>query len=144
MLNSSPISKNTHLPTAVVSLQVTRPFLAGMLERDHGHVVVVGSMAGKVGVAGQVDYAASKFGAVGFAESLRSELRTKSRQLQVTLVCPYYINTGMFSGVRSTSPLLLPILETEQAAERIQHAILTDMAIYQLPQATYYLMLLKS
>jgi NADP-dependent 3-hydroxy acid dehydrogenase YdfG len=36
-------------------------FVPGMLERDHGHVVTVGSAAGVIGVAGMLDYNASKF-----------------------------------------------------------------------------------
>lgn len=39
-------------------------FLPGMLDRNHGHVVTVGSAAGVIGVAGMLDYNASKF-AVG-------------------------------------------------------------------------------
>jgi short-subunit dehydrogenase len=39
-----------------------------------GHIVTIASVAGTVGVNGLVDYCASKFGAVGFDESLRMEL----------------------------------------------------------------------
>ncbi len=46
-------------------LWTLQAFLPGMLERNHGHVVTVGSAAGVIGVAGMLDYNASKF-AVGF------------------------------------------------------------------------------
>ena len=40
-------------------------FLPAMLERDYGHVVTVGSAAGMIGVAGMLDYCASKFAVRG-------------------------------------------------------------------------------
>lgn len=122
---------------------IAKAFVPGMIERDHGHIITIASMAGKIGVAGMVDYCASKFAAVGFSEALRAELRQHSENLNVTLVCPYYINTGMFEGVRSSSPTFLPILETEDAANRIISAILTDSVVYQMPRFCYVSTLLK-
>lgn len=46
-----------------------------MLEANHGHIVTLASNAGLVGVAGLVDYCASKFGAVGTDESIRFEIK---------------------------------------------------------------------
>lgn len=48
-----------------------------MLERDHGHIVTIASMAGYVGINKLVDYCASKYAAVGFDESLRIELEAQ-------------------------------------------------------------------
>jgi short-subunit dehydrogenase len=65
------------------------------------------SASSLVGVAGLCDYAASKFGAKGFAESLRLELRKlKKWGVKTTVVCPYFINTGMFDGVK-TNPIFI-------------------------------------
>jgi len=52
-------------------------------------------------VARQTDYSASKHAAVGFDESLRAELRSVAPGVRTTAVCPYYIDTGMFEGVRT-------------------------------------------
>lgn len=68
-----------------------------MLERNSGHVVVMSSIAGQVGAPGLVDYCASKYGSVGFAESLREEMRCLGKNVSVTLVCPYYTNTPMIA-----------------------------------------------
>ncbi|QDG88036.1 SDR family oxidoreductase [Pseudarthrobacter sp. NIBRBAC000502770] len=102
---------------------VTRAFLGGMVERRRGTVVTVASAAGLVGVARQTDYSASKFAAVGFNESLRAELRADRADVNTLVVCPFYINTGMFDGVRTRWPLLLPILEEEDVAARVLDAI---------------------
>lgn len=112
---------------------VTRPFLAGMVERNRGHVVTVASAAGLVGVAKQTDYSASKHAAVGFDESLRVELAQVAPGVRTTVVCPFYIDTGMFEGVRTRIPWLLPILQPEPVARRIVDSIERDRAALILP-----------
>ncbi len=104
----------------------TRAFLPAMLERDRGHIVTIASAAGLVGTTKLVDYCASKHAAVGFDESLRLELRRARSRVVTTVVCPFYISTGMFEGVRTRVPWLLPILEPDYAVARILDAIRND------------------
>jgi all-trans-retinol dehydrogenase (NAD+) len=74
-----------------------------MLEKNHGHIVTIASMAGIYGVSGLCDYSASKFAAFGFNESLRNEFaRLNKTGVYTTCVCPFYINTGMFEGVKTS------------------------------------------
>ncbi len=73
-----------------------------MIANNRGHILTIASSAGIFGVAGLMDYCASKYGAVGLHESLTSELHTLGMDgVKTTLVCPYYINTGMFNGVNT-------------------------------------------
>ena len=73
-----------------------------MLEKDHGHIISIASAAGLGGVNGLCDYSSSKFGAVGFQESLYLEVQVQGKfNVHTTLVCPYYINTGMFDGIQT-------------------------------------------
>lgn len=70
-----------------------------MIERNHGHVVTVASVAALIGANRMSDYCASKFGAFGFAESLEHEIRIAGcNNVHTTTICPYFINTGMFDG----------------------------------------------
>jgi len=101
----------------------TRALLPGMLERGRGKVVTIASAAALVGVARQTDYASSKWAAFGFAESLRAELRKDGAPVSTLVVAPYYIDTGMFAGVRTRFPLLLPILQERDVSRRILDAI---------------------
>lgn len=107
----------------LAQFRVIRAVLPGMLERDRGVLVNIASAAGLTGVARQTDYSASKFASVGFTESLRAELRKRGSGLRTLLVCPYYVNTGMFAGVRSRVPLLLPTLDQHRVARQITDAI---------------------
>ncbi|TSI17005.1 SDR family oxidoreductase [Brevibacterium aurantiacum] len=101
----------------------TRAFLPGMIERNRGSVVTIASAAGLTGVAKQTDYSASKFAALGFTESLRNELRTDGSKVGTLVVCPFYINTGMFEGVTTKFPRLLPILEENYVATKVIDSI---------------------
>ena len=76
-----------------------------------------------MGVARQADYSASKFAAVGFTESLRSELRHSGSHVHTLVVAPYYIDTGMFDGVRTRVPLLLPILKPAKVADAVLDSV---------------------
>jgi len=102
---------------------VTRAFLPSMLERRTGHVVTIASASALVGVAKLSDYAASKWAAMGFDESLRAELHKTAPGVLTTVVCPFFIGTGMFRGVRTRFPRLLPILDEAYVAERIVDAV---------------------
>jgi all-trans-retinol dehydrogenase (NAD+) len=101
----------------------TRAFLPGMIERQRGHVVTIASAGGLIGVPRLSDYCATKWAAVGFDESLRMELRKTAPKIRTTVVCPFYIDTGMFEGVKSRFPLLLPVLHEPDVARRILRAI---------------------
>jgi all-trans-retinol dehydrogenase (NAD+) len=103
-----------------------KAFLPGMIERRRGHLVTIASAAGLIGVPKLTDYGASKWAAVGFDESLRMELRKLSPAIRTTVVCPYYLRTGLFEGAKSRFPALLPILGEETAAERILRAVERD------------------
>ncbi|WP_395703739.1 SDR family oxidoreductase [Aquabacterium sp.] len=112
----------------------TRAFLPAMLARGAGHLVSISSAAGLAAVPRLADYSASKFAVVGFDEALRQELAERGVPIVTTLVCPYYIDTGMFAGVRTRFPRLLPILAADDVAERIVRAIETDRRRLLIPR----------
>jgi len=124
---------------------MAKAFLPSMIREGKGHLVTISSLAGLTGVTGLVDYCASKHAAMGFSEALRAELISQDcRDINVTTVCPYYIDTGMFTGVKTYSPILFPILTTDYVANCIIEAVLTNATELLLPKTAYIFMAVKA
>lgn len=117
-------------------------FLPEMQKRDSGRLVTIASAGGLAGSAHQTDYAGSKFAAVGFMESLRAELRDDASAVTTLTVCPYYINTGMFDGVKSGSPLL-KIQDQHHSTTVILNAIESRKRELLLPGMVYAVRVLR-
>ena len=120
-----------------------KAFLPGMIERGRGHVVTIASASSLIGVARLTDYAASKWAAMGFDESLRVELAKTAPGVRTTVVCPYYIDTGMFRGVKSRFSWLLPILDPDAVADRVVEAIARDRRRVLMPPLLHVLPLMR-
>lgn len=111
-----------HLATYQVNLlglvAVTWAFLPDLRERPRAQVVNVASASGFVGLPFGAAYASSKWGVIGFSESLRRELPlTGAGHVGVTTVCPGYADTGMFEGARP--PRTTRFLDPAALADRI-------------------------
>lgn len=104
----------------IAPMFVARAFLPDMLKRNSGHICNITSAGGMLGNPRMSVYGASKWGAIGWSESLRIELKAAHSKVRVTTVAPYYTNTGMFDGVKSK---VFPILKPEYVSRKIIRAI---------------------
>lgn len=116
-------------------------FLPGMIGAGRGgHVVNLASMAGYLATPGMSAYDASKFGVIGFSESLRAELRPHG--IGVTAICPGLIATpitrkGLLFGPMATEAARERVVRTferrgyppERVAEAILRAVSRDRAV---------------
>ncbi|MBI5845591.1 MAG: SDR family oxidoreductase [Deltaproteobacteria bacterium] len=123
---------------ALAHFWTIRAFLPGMIKRNHGRIVTIASSAGWVGVASLADYCASKFANVGFQEAIRQELRKDGvKGVSTTLVCPFFIDTGMFKGVKTRFNFLLPILNEDKVAANVVKAVKNDRMLLKMPPFIY-------
>ena len=113
------ILRTMHINT-IAPMFVARAMLPGMLKRNTGHICTIASAGGMLSNPKMSVYAASKWGVIGWSDSVRIELQEMNSKVRVTTIAPYYINTGMFNGVRSR---LIPILKPEYVAKKVVKAI---------------------
>lgn len=76
---------------------MTHPLWSGMRERKFGRVITISSINGQKGQMGQVNYAASKAGDIGFTKALAQEGARAG--ITVNVICPGYIATDMVMSV---------------------------------------------
>jgi len=75
------------------TIGLTKALLPSMINRKSGHIVVISSVAGKLGTPLRSSYCASKHALHGFFDSLRAEAWRQG--IRVTLVCPGFIRTNI-------------------------------------------------
>jgi len=97
----------------------TRHAVPLMLEQGSGLILMLSSMAGKYGFAGEAVYCASKFAQVGFAQALDKELRPQG--IKVGVICPGGVKTEFALGKGRTAEGVAQsgMLDPEDVAEAV-------------------------
>ena len=121
-MTTEEITRTMNINT-LAPMFVTRAMLPDMIRRNRGHVCTIASAGGMLSNPKMSVYAASKWGAIGWSDSVRIEMQEMKSDVHFTTIAPYYINTGMFDGVKSR---IIPILKPEYAARKIIRAIERD------------------
>ncbi len=111
------------------TVALTKAVLPHFLSRGSGHIVVVSSLAGKMGLPLRSGYAASKHALHGFFDTLRAEVGT--RGISVTVVCPGFVRTNMSVNALTADgsphgamdPRTARGMDPRQCAERILQAV---------------------
>ena len=126
----------TMLINAIAPMYVARVMLPDMLRRGVGHICNITSAGGMLGNPRMAVYGASKWAAIGWSDSVRIELQEQKSPVRVTTITPYYINTGMFDGVKSP---IIPILKPEYVAKRVLRAIEKNLMFRGIPFGLHFI-----
>lgn len=81
------------------SVALTQALLPHMIERDHGHIVLISSLVGKFGTPWRSAYAAAKHALHGYADAVRAELADTG--VRITVFCPGFIRTNISTNALS-------------------------------------------
>jgi NAD(P)-dependent dehydrogenase (short-subunit alcohol dehydrogenase family) len=102
-----------------------RSFVPRMLKQnDECHVVNTASVAGLLSVPGSGVYCVSKHGVVTLSECLHHDLQMAKAAIQVSVLCPAFVNTGIADSERNRpAELSATNPYAEQYAERVRKAI---------------------
>lgn len=120
----------------IAPMLVTLAILPDMLRRGKGHICNIASAGGMLGNPRMSVYGASKWGAIGWSDSMRIELQAEKSDVHVTTVAPYYINTGMFNGVKSP---IIPVLKPEYVSRRVIRAIERNRTFCGIPFGFHFI-----
>jgi 3-oxoacyl-[acyl-carrier protein] reductase len=77
---------------------LARELLPDMIAKGEGAVINIGSVSGKAGEANGAAYAASKFGLIGFTQSLYEEVREYG--IKVSVILPGFVDTPLIPPIR--------------------------------------------
>lgn len=110
---------------------VTRAVLFSMLRAKAGRIIVISSLSGQIGHAGQVNYSASKAGLIGAAKALAREVGRKN--ILVNVVAPGFIETEMTENLPKQQVLsLIPVnrLGTAEDVASVVNFLCTEQNMY--------------
>jgi all-trans-retinol dehydrogenase (NAD+) len=130
--------QKTMLINSNALMHVTLEFLPEMMKENSGAICNIASSAGLISNPKMAVYAASKWAVNGWSDSLSLEMEQLKKNISVTTIMPFYINTGMFDGVKSK---LIPILEPEPTAEKIIKSIENKRKILAMPLPYWFIRL---
>ncbi|XP_045780063.1 17-beta-hydroxysteroid dehydrogenase 13-like isoform X1 [Maniola jurtina] len=123
-------------------LWMLQAFLPAMMERNHGHIVAMSSMAGVIGLRNLVPYCGTKFAVRGMMEAVHEELREDPRNfsgIKLTCICPYIVDTGLCKNPKIKFPSLMKILSPQEAVEHIVDAVRREYHEITIPSSLYYI-----
>ncbi|WP_280236649.1 SDR family NAD(P)-dependent oxidoreductase [Nocardia cyriacigeorgica] len=130
--NRADIDKTMAI-NSLAPMYVTLEFLPAMVAGSgEARVLTIASSAGLVSNPRMSVYAASKWAALGWSDSVRIELEQAGHDhVKVTTVCPTYIDTGMFDGAKGF--LFTPILKQDEVVETSWQEMKNGGALVILP-----------
>lgn len=115
------------------AMWLTQSVMPKMLSQDFGDIINVSSQAGKHGYADVPAYCASKFGLLGFAESVRDDIRKRDANIRIFNLCPGLVDVESpvdqpprsgFIHLRNMAKTLMYFLSLDR------NVILEDINIY--------------
>ena len=108
-------------------IALTRGIAPAMINRGHGHIVLISSLSGKVASPASAIYSASKFGLRGFALGIREDLAPHG--IGVSVVLPGFISeAGMFADAGVQLPRRVGTRSPEDVAAAVIRAVERDRA----------------
>ncbi|EEB20431.1 gluconate 5-dehydrogenase, putative [Pediculus humanus corporis] len=102
-----------------VTILLIKAFLPGMIEKNHGHVVGLSSIAGLIGTQNLTAYCSSKFAVRGLMEAFCEELRIQGSNVKFTTIYPYMTDTGLCKKVKIRFPNIFNMNDPKYVAAEI-------------------------
>ena len=98
---------------------LAKELLPAMIRKGDGAVINIGSVSGKSGEANGAAYAASKFGLIGFTQSLFEEVRENG--IKVAAILPGFVDTPMIPPVKQLDRSRM--IQADDVAEAVLYVL---------------------
>lgn len=98
---------------------LAQKLLPAMIEKGEGAVINIGSVSGKSGEANGAAYSASKFGLIGFTQSLYEEVREHG--IKVAVILPGFVDTPMIPPVKHLDRRKM--IQADDIAQAVQYIL---------------------
>ena len=121
------------------TLNTIHPAIACMVERKHGQIAIVSSLAGFRGFSGSAAYCASKAALRIYGEGLRAELAPQG--VKINIICPGFVKTPMTDVNQFPMPFLM---DAARAARIIRQGLHSNRAQIAFPWQMSWLVRLVS
>lgn len=123
-----------HARTMAVNYLAPVFFTLNLKDRLKGHVVTIASLTALMRVSNLSSYVASKHAIYGFCNCVRTELAgQKTPSLTFSVICPYAIDTGMFTGFKTRMNNLAPMLKEEEVGKIIADVVVNRQEVVFIP-----------
>lgn len=131
LMRELPLSSTFSVNNLAV-LWTAKAFMPDMVEKNHGHFLIIASQTGYFTTLGLTDYSASKAASIAIYEGLHAEVRNiyKALSVRVSCVSPNTVNTLMFRGIK-LSPLM-PALHPEDVGNVVADILYGGRACHTL------------
>ena len=132
----------------VAVIRCARLVLPVMVEQKHGHIINTSSLAGLVALPGSTLYSATKWGVVGFSDSLRREMKALETGVDVSAFCPGFTPSEISEPLRAhaeknTGASFIPgLMSSEYVANQVVWLMSHPRRIFAIPKSWRALILL--
>ncbi|TVY70511.1 Dehydrogenase RED2 [Fusarium oxysporum f. sp. cubense] len=105
---------------------LARAFIPSMIERNHGHVITIASMASFITIPSNVDYSCTKAAALAFHEGLAQELkhRYSATNVKTSIIHPTFVRTPLLEEHLQKGPFKDQLLDPNMVTDAIVAQIL--------------------
>lgn len=110
------------------TLNTILPLIPVMINRGHGQIALMSSLAGFRGLASSPAYSASKVAVKAYGEALR--MRYQDSGLKVNVICPGFVESRITEKNTFKMPFLM---KGEKAAKIIKHGLVKNKAVISFP-----------
>ena len=100
-------------------MMLAQKLLPAMIANGNGAVINIGSVSGKSGEANGAAYSASKFGLIGFTQSLFEEVR--EHNIKVSVILPGFVDTPMIPPVKHLDRTKM--IQAEDVAQTVLYVL---------------------